>query len=77
MAGKWQSSGMLVFEMYKHQANLGQKSMGPDHARCDKILKEISNIICNCRFPPLPEIEVINFGCEFKAKIYLFGFCGR
>ena len=28
MACKWQKSGMLVFEINKHQANRGQKSMG-------------------------------------------------
>ena len=56
--------------------------MGPDYARCNKILKEISNLISffahgNCMFPPLPKIGVSNFGCKLGAKIYLFAFCGR
>ena len=61
VAKLWHAGFSYVQTSSKPCSNL--KSMGPDHAsRCDSILKESSiNFFIargNCRFPPLPRIEV-------------------
>ena len=61
VAKLWHAGFSYVQTSSKPCSNLN--SMGPDHAsRCDTILKESSiNFLFlrgNCRFPPLPRIEV-------------------
>ena len=62
---KWQSSGMLVFHMYKPQANLVQTSNlwgRTMPAGATGFLRKVQLISSfargNSRFPPLPRIEV-------------------
>ena len=58
----WHAGFSYVHTSSKPCSNL--KSMGPDHAsRCDRIFKGKFKLISffargNCRFPPLPRIEV-------------------